>query len=226
MTQWKLVPVEPTREMIEAAFGAINYTMPEPSEDAGRVYSAMLSAAPSPDGEEVERVSKVIYEIIDRHQRYFGASFQMDGHLADECAAAAIAAMRPTLSEEDRARVEEVRGRANTFSGRFWEVGPQTRVAMIDRIVQDRAFLLSLIDKLANQEPAMTDMTTDLVKRLEAGERCGECRYFKCHRQDLGMCQSPSQAATRGADKGRGWVQTEPSDRCWSGDFELLKAEG
>lgn len=54
-----------------------------------------------------------------------------------------------TLSEEDRARVEEVRGRANTFSGRFWEVGPQTRVAMIDRIVQDRAFLLSLIDKLA-----------------------------------------------------------------------------
>lgn len=62
MTQYKLVPVEPTREMIEAAFGAINYTMPEPSEDAGRVYAAMLSAAPSPDGEEVERVAKVLQE--------------------------------------------------------------------------------------------------------------------------------------------------------------------
>ena len=58
MTQWKLVPVEPTPEMVESAFGAINYTMPEPSEDAGRVYSAMLSAAPSPDVDEVERAAE------------------------------------------------------------------------------------------------------------------------------------------------------------------------
>lgn len=69
-------------------------------------------------------------------------------------------------------------------------------------------------------------MKAKLIERLQAG-RCGDCRYLKLHRQYLGMCQSPSQAVTRGADKGRGWVQTEPGDRCWSGDFAaLLKSEG
>lgn len=71
----------------------------------------------------------------------------------------------------------------------------------------------------------MTD-TTDLLKRLEAVKRCGECRHYKGFRQDLGMCQSPSEAVTRGADKQRGWRQVEPSDRCRTGEFALLKAKG
>lgn len=69
--------------------------------------------------------------------------------------------------------------------------------------------------------------TQDLIKRLEAGERCGNCQHYKILRQDLGMCQSPSEAVTRGADKGRGWRQTEPSVRCWSGEFAaLLRTQG
>lgn len=44
---WKLVPVEATEAMLEFAFGSINYTEPEPSVHAERVYSAMLAAAPS-----------------------------------------------------------------------------------------------------------------------------------------------------------------------------------
>lgn len=42
----RLVPVEATEEMLEHAFGSINYTEPSPSEDAERVYGAMLSASP------------------------------------------------------------------------------------------------------------------------------------------------------------------------------------
>lgn len=188
MTQYKLVPVEPTPEMHQAgedhmAKVEVEFILERKHGKtaegetvldrlyAADIYAAMLSAAPSPDGEEVERVSKVIYEIIDRHQRYFGASFQMDGHLADECAAAAIAAMRPaethvstleaggvvfekyaplgksvrpTLSEEDRARVEEIRKRITAI-----------RDAMLDRRGPTLGDLvkaqqaLSLIDKLA-----------------------------------------------------------------------------
>ena len=100
MTQWKLVPMEPTPEMVESAFGAINYTMPEPSEDAGRVYSAMLSAAPSPDGEEVERVANAIIaaqagpakKLSDITNPY-GRDYEL------RKARAAIAAMRPTNQE-------------------------------------------------------------------------------------------------------------------------------
>jgi hypothetical protein len=51
MTQWKLVPVEPTPEMIKA--GA--YELYTPCEEgweppASDVYCAMLAAAPAPDG--------------------------------------------------------------------------------------------------------------------------------------------------------------------------------
>lgn len=42
----RLAPDQPTAEMLEHAFGSINYTEPSPSEDAERVYSAMLSASP------------------------------------------------------------------------------------------------------------------------------------------------------------------------------------
>lgn len=179
---------------------------PQMAERIADAVLSVLSAAPSPDGEEVERVAteeaERILEAAFSGDTFRTASGQLVLNPADWdtislseivgiSVRAAIAAMRPkqhhaigkwlsaaledpstceamkadirawfaagepspvrpTLSEEDRARVEEVRGRANTFSGRFWEVGPQTRVAMIDRIVQDRAFLLSLIDKLAD----------------------------------------------------------------------------
>jgi hypothetical protein len=55
--------------------------------------------------------------------------------------------------------------------------------------------------------------------------RCRACRYFKRLNADLGMCQSPSEAKTRGADKGRGWIQTEPSDLCFNRDFVLIHRE-
>lgn len=168
MTQWKLVPVEPTSEMVQAMLhsdqAATGIDRVGHIRANVRRYQAMLSAAPSPDGEVVERVARSLaksaflrFQEADPGfvqlkwpgglQQYVDEKWRL--YAGD--ARAAIASMRPTLSEEDRARVEEVRGRANTFSGRFWEVGPQTRVAMIDRIVQDRAFLLSLIDKLAGE---------------------------------------------------------------------------
>lgn len=54
--------------------------------------------------------------------------------------------VRPTLSEEDRARVEEVRERHDEYKQGFMDhIGEEADA--------DRAILLSLIDKLANQEP-------------------------------------------------------------------------
>jgi len=52
--------------------------------------------------------------------------------------------------------------------------------------------------------------------------RCRACQYFKPLNADVGMCQSPSEAKTRGADKRRGWIQTEPSDLCFNKDFALI----
>lgn len=182
---------------------------PQMAERIADAVLSVLSAAPAPDEDEVERVARAIKDVVipttgDPLGVTIYESEAVVGSNADEAkeslieicriaARAAIAAMRPTetptpgekviaglqeavryldkdeqrimqealvkssnvirptLSPEDRAGVEEVRGRANTFSGRFWGVGPQTRVAMIEQIVGDRAFLLSLVDKLAGQ---------------------------------------------------------------------------
>ena len=64
----------------------------------------------------------------------------------------------------------------------------------------------------------MTDKTGGAVSR------CGGCRHYKGFRQHLGMCQSPSEAVTRGADKQRGWRQTEPSVRCFNGEYSPADA--
>lgn len=49
---WKLVPIEPTPEMLEAGFGAM--TDPSKTRDkTRRVFSSMLSAAPQPQDDEV-----------------------------------------------------------------------------------------------------------------------------------------------------------------------------
>ena len=160
MTQWKLVPVEPTREMIEAAFGAINYTMPEPSEDAGRVYSAMLSAAPSPDGEEdeVERVARAIcathnMPADDLVRTPDGRSIPYWREFENQ-ATAAISAMRPApkLTEEDRARVEELLRDALDYTGqRYAPIDTEAcnEYARLCDAAHDKVReALSLIDKL------------------------------------------------------------------------------
>lgn len=55
MTQRKLVPVDPTPEMLaKGAFPAGNPGL------AKSAYEVMLDAAPEPDDEMVERVAKVI----------------------------------------------------------------------------------------------------------------------------------------------------------------------
>jgi hypothetical protein len=51
---WKLVPVEPTREMQKAAFDALELNYPfggynNGTEARDAVYRAMLSASPPPD---------------------------------------------------------------------------------------------------------------------------------------------------------------------------------
>lgn len=59
MTGWKLVPHEPTEEMID------QYSLVCPSsniQDAERIYTAMLAAAPEPPEEVVERVARRLAE--------------------------------------------------------------------------------------------------------------------------------------------------------------------
>lgn len=63
-------------------------------------------------------------------------------------------------------------------------------------------------------------------KLIEAAARCGDCAHWKEFRPCMGMCQCPSEAVARGADKVRGWRQTEPSDRCTTGEFALLAQAG
>lgn len=118
-----------------------------------RAWHALASAAPSPDGEEVERVARALYgkrpqqrfDHEDKKDWVFVSYDEADQgwrDLALSQARAAIAAMRPTLSEEDRARMktvaEEIRGYAGHDAP--W-------------LAKRADELLSLIDKLANQEP-------------------------------------------------------------------------
>lgn len=123
MAQWKLVPVEPTPEMLKAGEGAageqdvaVMLAGGKSSVDnvyCGPVYAAMLSAAPSPDGDEdeVERVADAIIaaqagpakKLSDITSPY-GRDYEL------RKARAAISAMRPApkLTEGDMARVEEI----------------------------------------------------------------------------------------------------------------------
>lgn len=61
MTQWKLVPVEPTDEMAHAFTESIQFWMEENGEDKD-VYQSMLAAAPkaSEDEELVETVALML----------------------------------------------------------------------------------------------------------------------------------------------------------------------
>lgn len=163
MTEYKLVPVEPTPEMLEAAFGSINYCEPDPSEHAGRVYSAMLSAAPSPDGveDEVERVARALCEANGGEPSQDVSWVADDGRRLDPWetflsqARAAIAAMRPTETHvrgitEDGAealRLIRERDRRDTI----FLASDIHSLGLYAAAHKDRAFLLSLIDKLAGE---------------------------------------------------------------------------
>lgn len=68
---WKLVPVEPTQAMVEAAFDALPNS---PFEGRIRThYRAMLAAAPTPpaqkDDEALEVLRRVVKAIDDRKSR-------------------------------------------------------------------------------------------------------------------------------------------------------------
>lgn len=106
-----------------------------------------VSAAPSLDGEEVERVKAAIDAVAYvSGQDAKGNEVPAAIWNAEEVARAAIAAMRPTLSEEDKARVEEIRKRIVAI-----------RDAMLNRRgptlgdLANAEQALSLIDKLAGE---------------------------------------------------------------------------
>jgi hypothetical protein len=95
--RWKLVPVEPTEEMLSASAAIPCCFTPGREYDAA-VYRAMLSAAPAapeaPSDEVVERVARAI------HHAQGGASLWVDEMDAwkNHCrrlARAALAALRP-----------------------------------------------------------------------------------------------------------------------------------
>lgn len=149
MTQWKLVPVEPTPEMLGAWYRIKNghhFHDDAPCEDRSdyAAYRAMLSAAPSPV-DEVEAVKAAFkamprtYEIVPEDQ------------WMEQYARTAISALRPApkLSEEERARVEEVRERNSIAVADAGEIGiPEMTELHGWRAISDREILLSLIDKL------------------------------------------------------------------------------
>lgn len=180
MTQYKLVPVEPTEAMLNASGD-------EPGLCA-IIWAAMLSAAPSPDGEEVGTLRRIVHDTLG-YTSTNDAKFQ--------ALAAAIAAMRPTethvstleaggvvfekygplgesvrptLSEEDRARVREARAKLPTARrhietmdvtgaishrlGKDGEVCPEycnEFVLEMTEFVDAAEAALSLIDKLAGE---------------------------------------------------------------------------
>lgn len=102
---------------------------------------AMPSAAPSPDGEEVERVAEALrLAAID----WSGKPRPKEPYW--QFLAAAIAAMRPTLSEEDRARVKRVREWVTELMPDIHTMSSGDADSL-----EDTAFLLSLIDKLAGE---------------------------------------------------------------------------
>lgn len=72
---WKLVPVEPTREMLDAGMDVLMNQCEISVNEYGdievetitprRVYRAMLAAAPSPEGQEAESAEKLGERCID-----------------------------------------------------------------------------------------------------------------------------------------------------------------
>lgn len=60
--KWKLVPVEPTLEMLKAGR---NYYRKEPWLEGG--YNAMLEAAPQPPKLSDERIFDVVFRIAQKH---------------------------------------------------------------------------------------------------------------------------------------------------------------
>lgn len=153
MTQWKLVPREPTPEMIDAATGSINDGMPdEDYNDSARSYLiSAWDAAPSPAGgeDEVERVADAIIaeqagpakKLSDITSPY-GRDYEL------RKARAAISAMRPTLSAEDRAILSRVRARRNSFNNELEAAGEYETHDLAMQANIDADVLLSLIDNL------------------------------------------------------------------------------
>lgn len=136
---------------------------PQMAERIADAVLSVLSAAPSPAGDEdeVERVATALWRheaeraapestIRARTLEGFRQSGDANRALWLGRARAAISAMRPApkLTEEDRATVEEIRKRITAI-----------RDAMLDRRgptlgdLANAEQALSLIDKLTNQEP-------------------------------------------------------------------------
>ena len=90
---WKLVPVEPTQAMVEAAFDALPNSQLE-----GRIrthYRAMLDAAPTPtppvqqDGEALDRIAVLEAENERlREALEYVASLRTGGQIEARCRAA------------------------------------------------------------------------------------------------------------------------------------------
>lgn len=185
MTEYKLVPVEPTLEMVEAAYARTDWgppgydDAPDGAASAEKTWAAMLSAAPSPDGEEVETLRRIVHDTLgytstnDAKFQALAAAIsamrpmgELTGHgpftpitvdatsdlaaiIAEGPGDVVFVPNRPTLSAEDRARVDEVRA-VLVSANEYWN-GSRTDGAMsdaLDVIEQRITEALSLIDKL------------------------------------------------------------------------------
>lgn len=164
MTQWKLMPVEPTEEMLDAYEAArlnrrratCDWDSRADRAEEYRAWMDVAPAAPSPaGGEEVERVARAMYNARIAGKKSYSEFDDLvtNGypdiyHQELGNARAAISAMRPApkLTEEDRARVEEVRVRHEKDGDR------EVQYPDDGLLYADKTFLLSLIDKLAGDE--------------------------------------------------------------------------
>lgn len=114
-----------------------------------------LSASPSPQGDEVERVATAISMEVDAHgdpEPIERQRAQLEWRKYERHARAALSALPrretvPTLTEEERARLALVRERHKNREEDGLSKAPLSSATLIV-CHADRAILLSLIDKL------------------------------------------------------------------------------
>lgn len=97
---WKLVPVEPTTEMVEAAFDALQLSLLD-----GKIrthYRAMLDAAPTPPAQQDEAL-EVLRAVIAASDHYDKSSWTFAGASAADRLANAIERARALLTKRGKA---------------------------------------------------------------------------------------------------------------------------
>ncbi|MBD1554256.1 hypothetical protein [Pseudomonas typographi] len=147
-TEWKLVPVEPTDEMIEAAGEAYEFDAEAEDElgfniavtNTAAVYRAMIAAAPQPPaGREPEVRGYVVagsmffLERLRAEQMTRGGKYELV-EVIDRDAYTALAAERDALQSE-LTKVRELLGRAREYGG----LTPPWREAVSDLLAHQSA---------------------------------------------------------------------------------------